>query len=138
MQSGKVTEKSIENAILEYLNSLPYCFAWKNNSVGIYDPRKKIYRKSKSRYHINGVSDIIGIYRGRALFLEVKTPGRIKRATENQKEFLKKTGELGAISAIVASIEDTQNVLNDYKGTEEWARLLRILWRPEFTNSDQL
>lgn len=105
------TEKEIEKNILEYLYWLPDCFAWKNNTTGVYDPIKKIFRKPKSKFLINGVSDIIGVYKGRPLFLEVKTPKTRKRLTEAQQGFLLRTRELGAISAVVTSIEDVQNAL---------------------------
>lgn len=91
---------------------LPGCFAWKNNSVGIYDPIKKLYRKSRNKFAINGVSDIIGIYCCRPLFIEVKTPKTRNRLTDEQVYFLEKTSNLGAIVIIATSVEDVRIELN--------------------------
>lgn len=100
-------EKPIENAILTYLNLLPDCFAWKNNSVGVYDPIKKKYRKPKNKFLINGVSDIIGIYRGQPLFIEVKVPGKeVKGLTVDQKVFLSQIRRMGGIGFVATSIAD--------------------------------
>ena len=64
-------EKPIENQILNLLKLLGvYC--WKNQSVGIYDKAKGVYRKSNNKHHINGVADIIGVISGRFLAIEVK------------------------------------------------------------------
>lgn len=76
---------------------------WKNQSTGIYDPVKKSFRK-RSKYQLNGVSDIIGIYRGKPVFLEVKTDkGKMSQA---QKDFLDRAKQCGAITGVVRSIDD--------------------------------
>jgi hypothetical protein len=113
VSSPALTEKAIETQILEYLDYLPGCFAWKNNNTGIFDPTKKVFRKPKGRFLINGISDIIGMYKGKALFIEVKTPKTIKRVSVDQKEFLRRVGELGAIALVASSIEDVQNALKE-------------------------
>lgn len=41
-----MTEKEVENQILEYLSKLGL-FCWKNQSVGVFDKNKGIYRQSK-------------------------------------------------------------------------------------------
>ena len=115
VRSLKPTEKSIENSILKYLNFLPNCFAWKNNSVGIFDPIRKVYRKPKSPYLINGVSDIVGIYNGKPLFLEVKRTKAPSSVSPDQIKFLKRTKELGAISGVVTSVDDVKLLLSEYK-----------------------
>jgi len=114
MRGVRVLEKDIERAILDYLSYLPRCFAWKNHSVGIYDKKKKTYRKPKNKYAINGVSDIVGIYKGKPMYLEVKTPKNRNGATDDQKEFLINVEKMGAICGIVASIEDVKEILAKY------------------------
>lgn len=103
------SEKDIENQILAYLSLLPGCYVWKNQSVGIFDPVKKIYRKSNNRFHINGVSDILGIYKGRMLCLEVKS--KTGRLSEAQTLFLERMKSLGAITACVRSVDDALHAL---------------------------
>jgi penicillin-binding protein-related factor A (putative recombinase) len=105
-------EKTIETAILIYLNFLPECFAWKNNSTGVFDPVKKKYRNNKNKFVINGVSDILGIYKGKLLAIEVK---RLKsdKPSEDQVKFLERVKKLGGISGVARSIDDAKKIIND-------------------------
>lgn len=112
----KKSEKQIENEILAYLNILPNCFAWKNNSVGVFDPIKKVYRKAKGKYNINGVSDIIAVINGLALFIEVKTPSTIKRVSEDQKWFIEQVREVGAHAFVACSVAEVAREINKIKG----------------------
>ena len=96
-------EKPIENQILNLLKLLGvYC--WKNQSVGIYDKAKGIYRKPNNKHHINGVADIIGVVAGRFLAIEVKS----KRGTlsQEQKLFIMKVNEEGGIAFVARSPAD--------------------------------
>jgi penicillin-binding protein-related factor A (putative recombinase) len=103
-----IPEKTIENQILTWL-FYKKIFAWKNQSVGVFDPKKKIYRKPKSIFHINGVSDIIGIYKGKALFIEVKSAkGRLR---PDQIKFMAQAKQEGAICIVARSIEDVEKGL---------------------------
>lgn len=104
----KETEKDIENAILAALKLVKGCKAWKNQSVGIYDPTRKTFR-SRSKYQIKGVSDILGIYKGRMLCLEVKT--QKGRLSPEQKQFLEEMQALGAATACVRSVPEALTVL---------------------------
>lgn len=104
----KETEKDIENAILAALQTVKGCKAWKNQSVGIYDPTKKSFRR-RSRYQIKGVSDILGIYKGKMICLEVKT--KKGRLSPEQKSFLEEMQALGAFTACVRSVPEALAVL---------------------------
>lgn len=110
----KETEKDIENAILRYLEVVPGCFAWKNQSTGLYDPSKGIFRKAKSKYLINGVSDILGVYRGRMLAIEVKTPQNKKR-TESQNQFIETVINYGGIAFYATSVKEVDERLKEIK-----------------------
>lgn len=107
-------EKEIENAILAYLNYLPKCFAWKNQNAAIYDPSKKLYR-SLGKFQFKGISDIIGIYKGIPLFIEVKTPKTKKNLTLHQKAFLNRCTEEGGIAFVACSINDVKEKLEGVK-----------------------
>lgn len=107
-------EKDIEKSILIYLNACPDCFAWKNNSTGVFDPTKKVFRKPKNPFLINGVSDIIGVYKGRPLFIEVKVPGKEESGlSENQKAFLKQVTRMGALAFVASSVEQVKIILSE-------------------------
>lgn len=107
-QKRTPSEKQIENAILQALCLLPQGKFWKNQSVGIYDPVKKSFR-SRSKYQIKGVSDILGIYKGKMVCIEVKAAkGRL---TPEQTLFLADMKRLGALSGVVRSVSEALDVL---------------------------
>ncbi len=103
-------EKLIENQILHYLFRRGI-FAWKNQSVGVFDPVKRIYRKSNNPFHIKGVSDILGILNdGRLLAIEVKTEKG--RASPEQQLFIQKIKDRGGIAFVARSVYDVEKELN--------------------------
>lgn len=102
-------EKEIENSILAYLNSIPECFAWKNQGVGIYDPTKKTYRRSKNKYHVKGVSDILGFYRDKFFAIEVKREGNYPSI--DQEEFIKRVRKHKHIAFVAYSVDDVIKAL---------------------------
>ena len=87
-----------------------YC--WRNNSTGIYDQKRKSFR-TKSKYDINGVSDICGVLPdGKALFIEVKTKkGKLSPA---QKKFLQMVKDLGGIAFKADCLKDVKDELSQY------------------------
>lgn len=105
----KLSEKQIENGILNYLG-WRRIFAWKNQSVGIYDVAKGVYRKPRSPHHKKGVSDIIGIYKNRPLFIEVKRPGG--KVSDEQLLFLTEAAKNGAIAILATSVDDVAKELD--------------------------
>jgi hypothetical protein len=105
-------EKEIEKNILYFLDEIGI-FAWKNQSVGIFDPKKKIFRKNHSKFAIKGVSDIIGLLaNGRALFIEVKAKKGI--LSDDQRIFLVKAQDNGAVAFVSRSVEQTFDQLRHY------------------------
>lgn len=78
---------------------------WRNNQ-GAYE---------KDGYHIKygvcnpGGSDLIGIYKGRFLALEVKKPGG--RVTTEQAQFIEYVNRAGGIAGIVYSPDDVKKLL---------------------------
>lgn len=107
------TEKQIENAILDYLK-LRRIFAWKNETTGIYDPKKKVFRKKKSKHHMTGQSDILGIFCGRFLAIEVKKRGGY--ATKEQKEFMANIRRGGGFAFVARSVDDAERELHILSG----------------------
>ena len=110
--TDSLSEKEIENFIIDQLNALPETFVWKNNTTGVYDPVRQCFRKLSKR-SIKGVSDILGISHGRMLCLEVKSSNG--RVSPDQKAFLDKMKQLGAITGVVRSWLDVVGVLRDLK-----------------------
>ncbi len=108
-KKGPISEKAIETQILTYLNYLPRCFAWKNNSVGIYDSRRGVYRNNKNKYAINGVADILGVYMGRILCVEVKRPGG--KLSKDQDNFINRIKQMNGLAGMATCLEDVKEIL---------------------------
>ena len=53
-----------------------------------------------------GTSDILGIYKGHFIAIEVKLPKTIKSVTEAQKMFLQTIKDHGGISGVATTPED--------------------------------
>lgn len=116
-------EKEIENEILCFLNEIGI-FAWKNQSVGIYDERKKCYRRPKNRHHIKGVSDIIGILpSGRFIGIEVKSESG--RASEDQLKFITRANDRNGLCFISRSVEQTYDEIEKHwPGIQDFRHIL--------------
>lgn len=99
----KISEADIENQILTVL-SLKGIFVWKNQTAGYFDKKRRIFRKPKSRFQIKGTSDVLGVYKGRLIAIEVKTDkGRL---SPEQKTFLDRINNEGGIAAVCRSVEE--------------------------------
>lgn len=81
----KIPEKLIETSILDFLRAKKV-FAWKNQSIGVFDTQKGIFRKSRNPHAINGVSDILGVFNAKFLAIEVKTPEAHRSILRNLDE----------------------------------------------------
>jgi len=71
--------------------------------VGIWDAKRGIFRKNRSPYTAKGTSDIIGIFHGYVLCLEVKS--KKGRVSPEQKAFLEEMAELGALCGVIRSLD---------------------------------
>ena len=102
-----MTESDVLQAICEYLwyNKI---FFYRNNNTATYDAKRGQYR-AMPKWSMKGVSDIVGIYQGKPLYIEVKKPGGYP--TKEQKEFMKQVNEQGGIAFIARSIDDVKNNL---------------------------
>ena len=107
-----IPEQNIENEILLWLN-MSGIFAWKVKTVGVFDPVKKIYRRSNNRYHIKGVSDVLGILPdGKLLAIEVKS--KAGRASPEQIQFIDKIKASGGVALIARSLEEVIETVRPY------------------------
>lgn len=73
--------------------------------MGIYDPTKKLFRRPASKFHINGVSDILGMFHGgRWLAIEVKS--RKGRLSPEQSLFIDEINAGGGMAFVARSVQD--------------------------------
>jgi penicillin-binding protein-related factor A (putative recombinase) len=108
-----IPERFVEDAVLQYLNALPGCFAFKVKTGGYFDPKRKAFRKDASRWLIPGTADIIGVYDGRFFAMEVKR-SRGGIVSEEQKAFIEKVELKGGKAGVVRSVEDAQKIISRF------------------------
>jgi len=99
-------ESDLQKSILEYLAlHKTLGFFWRNQSVGIFDPTKRLYRKNNSFGSLNGVSDLLGILNnGRLCAIEVKIKGG--KVSDNQKRFIDEVNKRGGLAFVAYSLDD--------------------------------
>lgn len=96
-------ERAIQNEICSYLKSLG-AFVFIHDSVGIYDVKRGCFRVNRSSHRIRGVADILGIFKGYPLAVEVKT--KTGKLSEHQREFLESWRRAGGIGLVARSVDD--------------------------------
>lgn len=90
----KILEKDVTRSVREYLKMMRI-FHW------------KVWQGMGSK---PGVSDIIALDTGRAIFIEVKTP--TGKLSPKQEEFLFNVNYHGGIGVVVRSVDDMMMVLS--------------------------
>lgn len=111
----KPLEQEIKNSILEWFDYQTDAMVWPNDSVGIFDVRKGVFRKKKSRFHRNGVADILGIWKGQPLAIEVKTKKGV--VSEEQKAFLLDFTSHGGIAFVARCLQDVIDELKKQRSS---------------------
>lgn len=96
-------EGLLKRQIVEWLSAQPGCYIRQVQIGGI---------RGRAN-HGKGISDIIGIWRGRFLAVEVKT--REGRLSPEQAEFLECIRRFGGIAIVARSVGDVENNLRDEK-----------------------
>jgi len=105
------TEKSIVERILKYLNSLDGCRA----------------RKIHGGPYMAGWPDIIAVKDGQAYFFEVKRPGG--RPTKLQLYELGEWMRVGAVVAVVTSVDEVKRVIEHHESNDVQAVVEAPRWR---------
>ena len=93
-----ISEKFLQNSIIDWLNGNTSGMFWQNDSVGIKG------RKRCNKYRPNGVADILGVLSGQAIAIEVKTPkGKL---LASQIQFSENFRHAGGEYYVIRSMED--------------------------------
>lgn len=71
LKNQSKSETEIVGEIIQALEYQKIGFFWRQNNVGVFDQASGSYRKNK--YAVKGVSDILGIYKGKLVAIEVKS-----------------------------------------------------------------
>lgn len=80
-------------------------YLWRNNTGGFYDARGRFVRYGLCK----GSSDLIGVYKGRFLAIEVKMPN--KKPSLEQIKFINWINEKGGIAFVATCAEDVKKKL---------------------------
>jgi len=114
-----VLEKTIELAILVYLAELgPQCFAYKQDGQGtVIDKDGKTIMVKSGGFRPRGKSDILCIYRGHVLAIEVKTPERRDNVSIYQKGYRDRVKSAGGKWTVATSVDDVKKTIKiiDYQ-----------------------
>lgn len=100
-------EGDIKKQIMAYLATLPGCFA-KVVQIGGIKGRTNTAK---------GMSDIVAIYKGRFLAIEVKTKTGV--LAPHQREFLDKIQKCGGIAFVATSVQEVIDKLEPTRNKEE-------------------
>lgn len=94
-------ENTLQRKIQKYLkDNLPDAVVWKNHG---------------NQYSVIGLPDIMCVYKGKIICIEVKIPGN--KPTKLQEVSLQKLSNAGAITGVAYSIEDVEKIINKIGGT---------------------
>ncbi len=113
MASFDPSEKEIENSILQYLNFQIGCFAFKVNTMGVFDQRLGKYRRT-SKFIIPGTPDILASYniKGVGVFLCFEVKSASGRQSKEQKAFEDKlTTRTNGFYFLVRSVKEVEDAL---------------------------
>lgn len=107
-------EGDIKKSICDYLAYRSDLRFWVQESQGTYDPNAGKFRKKKSKYQMNGISDIIVLMKYSNLppfFVGLEVKAKSKQ-TESQIAFQKLIQEIGGLYFVVHSVEESIESLN--------------------------
>lgn len=90
-------------SIVTYLNYSGW-HCWRNNTYGIYDQAKQVYRKLQ--YQQKGVADIIGFHKQTAQFIAIEIKIGTDTTSPEQEEFLTQLKTSNGFAFIAHSFDD--------------------------------
>jgi hypothetical protein len=107
MMRTTTPEAAVLSQVLALLR-LRGVFAWRNHSVGIWDPTRRVFRAHPG---LRGVSDVLGILPGgRLIAIECKAPrGRL---TAEQSAFLANVVKAGGVALVVRDVRELERELD--------------------------
>ena len=112
---NKIAEKDIQKFILDYLLASKKGHFWRNNTVGVFDPTRKQFRKNAGQE--KGIADILGVCKGRFVAIECKA-SNVKKLREDQEIF---KNNIEACGGIFYLANDIDNFIAWFKaGVAQW------------------
>lgn len=117
------SEKAIENSVIKWLNLQPGVFAFKVATAGVYDARRRFYRKADPNI-VLGTADVLGVVTvdGIGVFCswEIKTAKGVQ--SDHQKKYEALVSQNHGFYFLIRSIEDANRSIQIIRKVT-WARL---------------
>ena len=93
---------ALTKSIVTFLN-LSGWKVWRQNNVGIYDPKIKKYRKNPN--NLKGIADIIGFNKDTAQFIAIEIKIGKDKLSIHQRNFLQELTDSGGIAIVAKSFD---------------------------------
>lgn len=93
-----MSEKHLQNRIIEFMNEATKGLFWQNDSIGIRG------RKRENKYRPNGVPDILGVVNG--IFVGIEVKSKTGRMLPSQIEFSLRFKKAGGLYFVIKSMEE--------------------------------
>jgi VRR-NUC domain len=94
---------SLTQSIVHYLN-LNGFECWRQNTIGLYDPKKGVFRKNPQQKV--GIPDIIGYRKADGRFIGVEIKNGSDTLSLPQQIFLRELRQAGGIAMVVGSVDE--------------------------------
>lgn len=126
MATTHLSEKQLQDLMIQWLNIHPNVFVWKQNqgkTIREYTLKTGPFRGTTKTHAfraagVDGISDIIGMIEGRFVAIEVKLPGNKPRP--DQLEFLDNVKRAGGVGLWVKSFSELYDSLKKIFDRKEW------------------
>lgn len=106
-------ESQVLREICDYLASTEVFF-WRSNNIPVYGKSNDGQRRYRSlpKYTPRGLPDISIVYKGMAVFLEVKRDGKTKQS-EDQEFIMRRIRTNGGLYYVVWSIKQVEEIMDE-------------------------
>jgi hypothetical protein len=84
-----------------------------------FGPRQRLIKILGGLGQESGIADLVGVINGRAVALELKTPGGRHKVSEAQKDFLITWSAAGGISVVIDSPEALEELIEKLKPVQQ-------------------
>jgi hypothetical protein len=107
----KPTANQTTKAVIALLSGIGY-IVWRNNTTGIWDAKKQVFRKHHGRV---GIPDVIGYQKKTGRFIAVEIKAGKDKLSPEQDFFIKEVNRFGGIAMVVRSVDDLLEQLQTIK-----------------------
>lgn len=115
-------ETVVQKEIMKFLQDNEV-FCWRVNNTGVPDPSAKGGWRKQNGYNMPGMSDILGLFHGKFIAIEVKTPERKTNVSDTQQNFIDNVNLQGGVAFVASSVEDVIFNLTAYFGSTVFKKL---------------